>query len=67
MYITPALIWYKDRLIWLRLQNLQLVAGFSELAGEDGGFHHRPHVDGLMSIGSNCCDLILAFVMFDFI
>ena len=44
MYITPALIWYKDRVFWLRLQNLQLVAGFCLLAGEDGGFHHRPHV-----------------------
>ena len=44
MYITPALIWYKARFVWLRLQNLQLVAGISCLAGEDGGFHHHPHV-----------------------
>ena len=45
MYIIPAFIWYMDRVFLLRLQNLQLVAGFSELTGEDGGFHHRPHVD----------------------
>jgi hypothetical protein len=47
MHITPALIWYKAHVVWLRLQNVQLVAGFCLLTGEDGGFHHRPHVDEL--------------------
>jgi hypothetical protein len=45
MYITPASFWYKARAFWLRFENLQLVAGISWSIGEDGGFHHRPHVD----------------------
>jgi hypothetical protein len=45
MYITPTLIWHKARVVWLSLQNLQLVAGFCFFTGEDGGFHHRPHVE----------------------
>jgi hypothetical protein len=43
MYITPAFEWYMDRVLWLRFENLQLVAGTDLLTGEDGGFFHRPH------------------------
>jgi hypothetical protein len=44
MYITPASFWYLARAFWLRFKNLQLVAEIGWSTGEDGGFHHHPHV-----------------------
>jgi hypothetical protein len=44
MYITPTSFWYHCFAFSLRLKNLRVVAGVCSLAGEDGGFHHHPHV-----------------------
>ena len=38
-----------------------------KLTGEDGGFHHRPHVDESMAIESFDSDLISALHLIDFI
>jgi hypothetical protein len=44
-----------------------ILAGTVRFTREDSGFHHRPHVDEFLALGSIASDLILAFGLADFI